>query len=197
MKALVLALSLWLIGILSFSQCAKDSGIEVYVPSEEEKQHLKYLREEEYLAGDVYEYFSDLYDIPIFRNISKSEDVHTDRVKLLLKRYQVEDPAINHEKGKYQDSELQKLYDSLIKKGSSSLDSAIVVGLMIEEKDIMDLQHALDNIVKAEDIRAVYTALKRGSANHLRAFNFHAERRNITYTPKFLSNEVFCQVLEK
>jgi hypothetical protein len=195
MKTLFTTFILCSFCIISFSQCAKDTGIETYQPSPEEIESLKYLREEEFLAGDVYEYFSNMYDIPVFRNISKSEDVHTERVRMLIDRYQIEDPAANHTTGNFKNNELQDLYNSLIEKGSYSLDSAIVVGLMIEEKDILDLQDALDNTIKAEDIRAVYIALKRGSNNHLRAFYRHAEAREIGYSPRFLDETTFMEYL--
>lgn len=195
MKTVFTTLILCSFCIISFSQCAKDTGIETYQPSPEEIENLKYLREEEYLAGDIYEYFSNMYDIPVFRNISKSEDVHTERVRMLIDRYQIEDPAANHTAGNFKNEELQNLYNSLIEKGSYSLDSAIVVGLMIEEKDILDLQEALDNTIKAEDIRAVYIALKRGSNNHLRAFYRHAEARKLDYSPRFLDELTFREYL--
>jgi len=195
MKKLSLFVGFCAICALSFAQCAKDQGIEVYTISKEEKESLKYLREEEFLAGDIYKYFSGLYDIPIFRNISKSEDVHTERVRIMLERYEIEDPAANHIAGKYHNTELQELYDQLIEKGSASLDSAIVVGLMIEEKDILDLQEALDKVIQAEDIRAVYSALKRGSTNHLNAFYRHASSRGIQYNPQFLTAAEFRNYL--
>jgi hypothetical protein len=196
MKTVFTTLVLCSFCLLSFSQCAKDTGIETYQPSREEIDNLKYQREEEFLAGDVYEHFSRLYDIPVFKNISKSEDVHTDRVRMLIDRYRIEDPAEDHTAGNFKNTELQALYNSMVEKGSHSLDSAIVVGLMIEEKDILDLQEALDHIIKAEDIRAVYMALKRGSSNHLRAFYGHAEARKLNYTPRFLDPATFRDYLE-
>lgn len=197
MKALITTLSLCMLCILSFTQCAKDTGIETFTLSEQEADNLKYLREEELLAGDVYEYLSGLYPVPVFSNISKSEDVHTERVKMLLDRYNIEDPAINHTAGTFQNQELQELYNSLIEKGSVSLDSAIVTGLMIEEKDILDLQIALDTVIESPDVQAVYLALKRGSTNHLRAFYGHAESRELDYIPRFLDEQAFMEALKK
>lgn len=195
MKKLIFLGILFSVYFSGYSQCAKDTGVEIVAPSDEEIESLKFLREEELLAGDVYEFLSTLYDIPVFKNISKSEDVHTGRIKMLLTRYQVDDPAQNHEDGKFENRQLQNLYDELTATGKISLDSAIVVGLMIEEKDIKDLQEALDTVIKAEDIRTVYAALKRASGNHLRAFYSHAENRNITYAPRFLDQRSFEEAL--
>lgn len=197
MKKILFLLIIILTSFQTYSQCIKDTGISVYNPTSEEIESLKFLREEELLAGDVYKFLYTLYDIPVFQNIGSSEDVHTGRIKMLLTRYQVDDPAENHQAGKFENQELQNLYDELTALGKLSYDSAIVVGLMIEEKDIKDLQEALDTIIKAEDIRIVYSALKRASGNHLRAFHMHAESRKINYSPRFLDSQSFEEALTR
>lgn len=185
--------------LTAFTQCEiskEDFTIEEHETlTEGEILSLKYLREEEFLAGDVYEYLSGLYSVPVFKNISKSEDVHTERVRELLELYSIEDPAANHEAGKFVDPELQELYDALILKGKMSLDSSIIVGLIIEEKDIMDLNHALHEVIQSENIKQVYSFLLMGSHHHLKAFNFQAENRKLVYVPQFLSMEEFREAL--
>ncbi len=179
----------------SFAQCDKDRDPGIQVPDEKEKASLQFLREEELLAGDVYSYFAGMYDLPIFENISRSEDVHNGKVEALLKRFNIEDPGEGHIPGEFKNQELQKLYDRLIARGSVSLDSAIVVGLTIEEKDIYDLQHAIEHELTTVDSKAVYTLLMKGSINHLNAFHRHAVKRGITYEPTYLSRETFMEFL--
>lgn len=185
--------------LTAFTQCeiSKEDLIvdENETLTENEILSLKYLREEEFLAGDVYEYLSGLYSVPVFRNISKSEDVHTEKLRELLELYSIDDPAVNHEAGKFVNSELQELYDALILKGKMSLDSSIIVGLTIEEKDIKDLNHALNEVVRSENIKEVYSFLLMGSHHHLKAFNFHAENRSLVYEPQFLTKEEFLEAL--
>lgn len=186
--------------ITAMSQCVMSNEDLVVSDNEtltaNEISNLQFLREEEFLAGDVYEYLSELYSLPVFRNISKSEDVHTEHVRTLLELYNIEDPAASHETGKFVNKELQELYDSLVRKGKMSLDSAIIVGLTIEEKDIHDLNQAMENVVKTENIRTVYSWLLAGSEHHLNAFNFQAERLNLSYKPVFLSDSEFNSYLE-
>ena len=145
--------------------------------SSEEIEGLYYLREEEKLARDVYRNFYEIYGLRIFDNISQSEQRHTDAVKRLLVKYDLEDPAAEDIQGSFKNEELQKLYDSLIETGSVSLTEALKVGVSIEELDILDLQFQLDNVVDNEDITFVYNNLKLGSENHLQAFNRNLSRR--------------------
>ncbi len=72
------------------------------------------------------------------------------------------------------DADLQKLYDDLIFKGLQSLPDALVVGRIIEETDIYDLEVAIYETEKA-DLDKVYGNLLLGSRNHLLAFNSHLE----------------------
>lgn len=195
MRTVLFGIMAMLIVSGSYAQCDKDRDPGIQVPDDKEKASLQFLREEELLAGDVYSYFADMYDLPIFQNISRSEDVHTGKVQALLNRFNIEDPGEGHVAGEFKNPELQKLYNRLIAKGSVSLDSAIVVGLTIEEKDIYDLQYAIDHELTTIDSKAVYTLLMKGSINHLNAFHRHAAKRGITYEPRYLSRETFMEFL--
>ena len=46
-----------------------------------------FMREEEKLAHDVYVTLYAQWGLPIFQNISQSEQTHTDAVKTLIDRY--------------------------------------------------------------------------------------------------------------
>jgi hypothetical protein len=145
--------------------------------SNEEIEGLYFLREEEKLARDVYRKFYEIYGLRIFNNIADSEQRHTDAVKSLIVKYDLADPVAEDIPGTFKNEELQNLYYSLIETGSESLIEALKVGVSIEEIDISDLQNQLDNIVDNQDIIFVYSSLKRGSENHLQAFNKNLSRR--------------------
>lgn len=131
---------------------------------------LQFMREEEYLAHDVYLVFAGLYGYQIFTNIKQSEFTHTTAIKNLLVKYGIYDPAANHQTGIFEDEDLQALYDSLIASGSASGQAAIEVGVAIETVDIQDIQNAL-LITDNKDIKKVLNNLLNGSYNHLAAFN--------------------------
>lgn len=133
-----------------------------------EQQHLRYLREEEKLARDVYNAMHKRYGQRIFSNIPKAEQRHMDAVLQLLTAYGLDDPA-KKKPGRFRNRELQKLYDELVKQGASSREEAFLAGALIEETDILDLQTAIRQTDK-EQIRSVLEMLLGGSQRHLNAF---------------------------
>lgn len=135
-----------------------------------EKATLLYMREEEKLAHDVYLTLHEMWGLPIFSNIAASEQRHTDAILGLFSSYGIEDTAMDNDIGEFTNATLQDLYDSLIVKGSESLQSALEVGVLIEETDLDDLQNAITETDNA-DIQRVYSNLRRGSENHLNAFS--------------------------
>ena len=157
---------------------------------------LEHMREEELVAHDVYELLADLYDVPVFRNIARSEWVHTGHVKDLIDQYGLEDPAADHQPGVFRDEGIQALYDDLTEKGKQSYEDAILVGLTIEDLDIADLEEAMASEVDNEDMVRVYDFLLMGSKNHMKAFFFHAQHNGIEYAPQYISQEYFLEIVE-
>ena len=83
--------------------------------------------EEEKMARDVYAYFSTLYTLPVFRNITKSEQVHMNAVKNLITGFKVEDGEIFEKgAGEFYNPEISALYTELTGKGKVSLRAASV-----------------------------------------------------------------------
>lgn len=131
---------------------------------------LLFMREEEKLARDVYLMLYDKWRLPIFSNIANSEVVHMSRVKDLLDRYGLADPAAGKPVGVFTNPILQQLYNDLMIQGSQSPTEALKVGVAIEEVDIYDLQRFIAIATKT-DIINVFTNLMNASYNHLSAFN--------------------------
>ena len=163
-------------------------------PSDREVAGLEWIREEEQLAHDVYVALGDLWGLRIFENIASSETTHIQAVADLLDGYGIDDPAAGNELGTFTDPAIQLLYDELTAQGSESLDSALAVGALIEELDIIDLRARSDAAAEPEII-AVYERLERGSRNHLRAFTSQLERRGGSYEPTQLDQEAFDAIV--
>ncbi|MCX6266188.1 MAG: DUF2202 domain-containing protein [Bacteroidetes bacterium] len=162
--------------------------------NESESEALVFMREEELLAHDVYLTLSQLYTKPIFRNITRSEQQHTDAIKTLILKYSLVDPAANHVTGAFSNQDLQTLYNSLVALGSSSLLNALTVGATIEDLDIKDLKDHLLTIDN-QDITCVFNNLMRGSRNHLRAFYANIKFTGGTYTPQFITQGEFDAIV--
>jgi hypothetical protein len=96
--------------------------------------------------------------------------MHMTRVKDLLDRYGLPDPAAGKAVGEFTNPVLQQLYDDLMAQGSLSSTEALKVGVTIEEVDIKDLRNNIAATNKT-DILQVYNNLLNASYNHLSAFN--------------------------
>lgn len=160
-----------------------------------EKDGLLWMHEEEKLAHDVYVTLNEQWNVPVFQNISQSEQTHTDAVKSLLDRYSLADPAVGTAVGVFVNPTLQGLYDQLVAQGSQSLADALVVGATIEDLDIVDLQTRLAQTEKA-DIQLVYSNLMKGSRNHLRAFTQTlTNQTGQSYTPQYLDQAAYEAII--
>ena len=132
-------------------------------------EQLAYLIEEEKLAHDVYQAMFDLWGSRVFGNILQSEQSHQSQVLTVMNTRDIKDPR-SSKVGVFVNSDLQNLYNQLIAKGSKSAVDAYEVGVAIEELDIDDLTKMLAT-AKDADVIAMMENLRKGSENHLRAFN--------------------------
>jgi hypothetical protein len=155
--------------------------------SPEEIAGLKFMREEEKLAHDVYVALYSVWGAQVFANIAKSETEHTEAIRRLLLSHGLEDPAATTGPGVFVNTELQALYDKLVAMGKPSLNDALAVGCLIEEKDIQDINDKKAQVIGEPDIVQSYDNLLCGSRNHLRAFNGQLLARGVTYVPQVLT----------
>lgn len=136
-----------------------------------DNDRLLFLIEEEKLAHDVYTAMYEEYGVRVFSSISRSETTHQTRLLDLLDARGLDDPR-SSEIGVFKNTDLQKLYDTLIAQGNQNVTEAYKVGVAIEQKDIADIEEDLKNIDAGHtDIVDALNALLRGSRNHLQAFN--------------------------
>lgn len=154
---------------------------------------LKHMREEEKLARDVYDYFYLKYELPIFDNISNAEQRHMDRVLTVLTNNGIKDPA-SSEPGVFNNIELQELYDELIAQGDKSIVDALSAGASIEDVDIRDLMKFSEE-TKNPSILNIFKNLTCGSRNHMRAFISVLKTYDATYSPKYISKNLFNQII--
>lgn len=142
--------------------------------SEEQKDTLFYIFQEEKVARDVYITLGKLYpNEATFANIQISEQEHILSAQVLCERYGLDTSMVNLSQeegyvGLLELDSMQTLYDSCVSIGSEGLLSALRVGEEIEITDITDLEEAAEGMPL--DVVNVYEHLKDGSLNHLDAF---------------------------
>ncbi|MBK6931784.1 MAG: DUF2202 domain-containing protein [Saprospirales bacterium] len=162
--------------------------------SDKERKALLFMREEEKLARDVYTFLHAKWNARVFSNIAKAEQRHMDAILCLIKKYGLTDPVGGNPAGVFQNNNLQALYTALTADGLQNLPAALTVGARIEDLDLFDLNQATPDIDN-EDILAVFDELKKGSRNHIRAFVQNLEAQNSSYTPVYISADLFQNII--
>lgn len=144
-----------------------------------EASGLLFMREEEKMARDVYAYLYEKYKLPVFKNITKSENLHMSSVLRLITGFNVPDNSSNIP-GEFTDSHINELYQQLIKMGEASEIEALKAGVLIEQTDIADLEEQL-KVVENSSVKTLYTNLLAGSNAHLKAFIWNLKVRGVVY----------------
>jgi hypothetical protein len=117
-------------------------------------EDLLYMRQEEKLAGDVYQVLYDKWGARVFTNINRSELTHQSAVADLMAEFGLDDPVAELAAGDFLDPDLQALYDELVERGTTSLEEALRVGAHIEELDITDLRDQQSGITAIDLVYA-------------------------------------------
>lgn len=188
MKKFIVFFSAILLLVTSFAQTAS--------LTQTEKEAILYMREEEKLARDVYEFLYAKWAGNPFGNIRQSEQTHMNRMKILIATYKLTDPVeINKDKpGVFSNTLMQQYYNELTATGSQSLTDALKVGAKIEELDINDLNERISQ-TKRTDITRTYIYLKEASENHLRAFTRRMKMLGLNYEPVILTKTEFDKII--
>ena len=164
--------------------------------TEAEKESVLLMLEEEKLARDVYLAFGDKWGNKVLLNNEDAKEIQLEDVKQISNENKLNIPATVEKdiKGKFENPDLQKLYDEMVKVGSKSLIEALKIGAKIEELDIKDLSEAIANTNKSNLIR-LYTQLHMASENHLRAFVRNLDEQGHVYSPVILTKARFDSII--
>lgn len=162
--------------------------------SDEEREGLVYLREEERLARDVLLSLYQKWQLELFAQVSQSEQTHTDTVRLLLEKYSIEEPAPVGTASSFENPDLGRLYTESVSAGQASVEAALTVAAFIEEVSITHIDARLQD-TDNDDIKLAYENMMRGSRNHLRLFVSQLNTRGITYKPIRMSEKEFNEII--
>ena len=155
--------------------------------TQELKEAITYMYNEEKLAKDIYLNVYKMQPIKQLYNIaSKSEVKHEEAVVDLAIKYDlnitlypdtqppfVQKDIDSYASGKYPVVAIQELYDMLYDKGIQSSKDALEVGCLVEVTDIDDLDKymAYAQTSNASDVLSVFDFLRDGSYKHYWAFD--------------------------
>lgn len=156
-----------------------------------EASTLRFMREEEKMARDVYLAMSELWNMTVFENIAVSEQRHMDVMLKMIERYGLADPVGDNPRGVFSDPDLAGMFDDRVAQGGESEIQALHSGALIEERDIIDLDAAIAGTDEDPLVRS-YSNLRSGSCNHLRAFVGHIVRIEGSYERKLLDESTFA-----
>jgi hypothetical protein len=180
--------------------------------SQELKNTLSYMGNEERLAHDIYLKLYETYPLSQLKNVAtNSETQHIEAVQLLIQKYIadvseftniIDGAELNYkytdvsdmEMGVYDVQAIQDLYNALLARGSVSQQAALEVGCIVEVTDINDLNEdiALAEESNATDIVSTFTFLRNGSYNHYWAFDGALKSKGITNGCCVLGSE-YCK----
>lgn len=185
-----------ILSVVLFASCNTNDEQEVqsldYNVTNEDKQALLFMLEEEKLARDTYSFLYTKWGINQFNNIKDSEQSHMDAIINLLQAYNV--PYTLLPEGQFSVPALQDYYNLFVTNGSISSANALQIGATIEDLDIVDLEDYM-NDTQNTSIISVFEKLQCGSRNHIRSFVKTITTSGATYTPQFLTVTEYNAIL--
>lgn len=160
--------------------------------TDEDREALLFMLEEEKLARDTYSYLGELWNNNQFLNIKQSEQSHIDAVTQLLDTYEIDYTILAD--GDFNNADIQALYDAFIASGSQNVKEALLVGATIEDLDIVDLSEYI-GLTSNAAIITIFENLQCGSRNHLRSFSSALESIGESYIPQYLDTEAYSDII--
>jgi hypothetical protein len=170
----------------------KSAMVETPALSGDEEAGLLQMKNDEKLARDVYTLFGETQSLQIFKRIAGSETRHLQAVLTIMSLYNMADTLVDGY-GVFANAAVQELYNTLTAQGSTT-EGALKAGAAIEEMDIRDLTVLIGQTTNANLI-TVYENLQKGSRNHLRAFNRQLTNIGASYTPQYLDQATYDQIV--
>ena len=203
MKMLIVSVALGVFTLISLSaqpleeqQNVEESPLVSQEILDDTAEGILYMREEEKLARDVYLTLYDYWGFRTFIQIAQSEQKHMDSVGALIVGQGLEDPIIGSEVGEFKNPMLAELYTTLVQQGMQSPADAYLVGAIIEDLDIFDLENFLALTDDAAE-QLVYSNLLRGSENHMRSFLKQLNRYGQNYETRYISDERLALIVQR
>lgn len=161
----------------------------------QEKNDLRYVRELEKMAFDLYMGWSERWGLPMYTKGYKAELSHTKAVAVFLEIYDIKDKA-HGEVGSFEYDDILEKYNDRHERGMVSSEEAIRLTAEIQEELIVFLEQLLvDGRTDNMDIEVMYNNLIRASRNHFRLAVRHINRNGGSYSPIHLPEGMYKDII--
>ena len=174
------------VALLSSSAFARGGkGSSTATLTEDQRERLFFIYQEEKVARDVYIHLGNVYpEESTFASIQLAEQRHMDSAQKLCEKYDIDISMVDESDAAYGEfyvTYLQDLYIKCLELSGSTLTEALAVGVLVEETDIGTLTDTIDPEIQEvgempADVISTYETLREGSYNHLESFNARLER---------------------
>lgn len=152
-----------------FVSCSKDDDKDIEEDlvenqtqiSEVEKSDLLKSVEIEKLHSDIYEIMSINNQCDLFSDLCSCDASYTYVFGEILKKYNLENPAITNSKGVYEDTELQEKYNEFLIVSNQELKKLLYFAKGLEEDVLVDLESFMLHVEDNDDILELYLDLKK------------------------------------
>ncbi len=161
----------------------------------DEKMLIK-MNEEKKMTCDLYTEFYQRWQLDVFNDVKESEQLHLQRINELMALYNITVPEskLPAEKGKYTNSDIQKLYDDYTVKGCISDICALNTAAYMEEEDLSMLRERIKD-QNDEHIIKVFAQMEKATQNHLKVFVKSLKQSGVEYKPQVLSQGDYDAIL--
>lgn len=152
------------------------------------------LYQEEKMAFDLYGEFYERWSLNVFNTIQQREAKHVWCVERIMDNYGYK-YRTNTNTGLYQDKEIQKLYDELTVKGCISDLAALEAAAYIKEKHIAQLRERIRYQEDGYVVKVIFL-MESAAQSHLKAFVKSIRLSGSDYSPQFLTEDEFCNIMD-
>lgn len=163
----------------------------------DERQILNATVEAEKLAKDVMvQLYNNDKSKTIFSDMADSKYTHEEVINILHKVGRTINPVENKPVGAFNSFSMQNKYQDLVNAGIVNYRSALTTGAKVAEEQIVIMENALQQQTITE-FKFVYENLLIANRNHLRTFVNELKVLRVDYTPQYLSQNKYQDIIRQ
>ncbi len=175
--------------------CTLQQNKEIIPLSQEEKEILLYIREQQWMTSDVCNYFLVIYPMPEFQQIGLSNLNQSEAAHLLLLKNHLDDPVLPHFPGRYSVSGITDQFNKLTNNGKSSQNDALASCFELGEYNLykyLEFEAKIHN----PDLTNLLSVLINCAKDQVRVLVEKANERKLTFNLQYISMDQLSGILK-